>query len=170
MITPAHDMYVSVYQHNIFVERKDFSTYLCYHSYIGMYMCCTSCMYILSSFTSWYMVFITQTTEWKFLLLHLPHQIQFTTCALFHEDRVCVCVCSVLQIHFIVRFKHPVTGVIEVWCHHDLWWHPKPHLHFVLQEKHCKQPEKELDFFNDRRTHLFSLCECSAPAVPASLV
>lgn len=40
------------------------------------------------------------------------------------------------QLHMIIRYKNPVTGEIE--------------------EKHSKQPD-DLDFFDDKRTHLFTL-------------
>lgn len=43
------------------------------------------------------------------------------------------------KIHFIVQFKNPVSGEIE--------------------EKHSKQATDGMDFFGDKRTHLFTLCE-----------
>ena len=47
------------------------------------------------------------------------------------------------KIHFIVQFKNPVSGEIE--------------------EKHSKQAPDALNFFEDKRTHLFTLCECCQP-------
>ncbi len=41
------------------------------------------------------------------------------------------------KIHFIVRFKNPVTGEVE--------------------EKHSKQADGKMDFFDDKKTHLFAL-------------
>jgi len=41
------------------------------------------------------------------------------------------------KIHFIVRFKNPVTGEVE--------------------EKHSKQSDQKMDFFDDKKTHLFTL-------------
>eukprot|EP00731_Ephydatia_muelleri_P030689 Em0022g203a len=41
------------------------------------------------------------------------------------------------KVHFIIRFKNPVTGEIE--------------------EKHSKQSTESMDFFNDKKTHLFTL-------------
>ncbi len=43
------------------------------------------------------------------------------------------------KIHFILRFKNPVTGEIE--------------------EKHAKQSTASMDFFTDKKTHLYTLCE-----------
>ena len=43
------------------------------------------------------------------------------------------------KIHFIVRFRNPKTGEVE--------------------EKHSKQSDSSKDFFDDKRTHLFTLCE-----------
>ena len=43
------------------------------------------------------------------------------------------------KIHFIVRFKNPVTGEVE--------------------EKHSKQSTDSMDFFTDKKTHLFTLRE-----------
>ena len=39
----------------------------------------------------------------------------------------------------IVRFRNPVTGEVE--------------------EKHSKQSTETMDFFSDKKTHLFTLCE-----------
>lgn len=45
------------------------------------------------------------------------------------------------KIHFILRYKNPVTEEVE--------------------EKHSKQSEDSLDYvFDDKKTHLFTLCEC----------
>lgn len=41
------------------------------------------------------------------------------------------------KIHFIVQFKNPVTGEVE--------------------EKHSKQSSETMDFFTDKKTHLFTL-------------
>ena len=41
------------------------------------------------------------------------------------------------KVHFIIRFKNPVTGEVE--------------------EKHSKQSEESKDFFDDKKTHLFTL-------------
>ncbi len=41
------------------------------------------------------------------------------------------------KVHFIVRFKNPVTGEVE--------------------EKHSKQAGGKMDFFEDKKTHLFAL-------------
>ena len=43
------------------------------------------------------------------------------------------------KIHVIIRFKNPVTGEVE--------------------EKHSKQSAEAMDFFSDKKTHLFTLCE-----------
>lgn len=43
------------------------------------------------------------------------------------------------KVHFIIRFRNPVTGEVE--------------------EKHSKQSEESKDFFDDKKTHLFTLCE-----------
>ncbi len=43
------------------------------------------------------------------------------------------------KIHFIVGFKNPVSGEIE--------------------EKHSKPSTESMDFFTDKKTHLFTLCE-----------
>ena len=44
-----------------------------------------------------------------------------------------------LQIHVIYQFKNPKTGDVE--------------------EKHSKQSSESMDFFEDKKTHLFTLCE-----------
>lgn len=41
------------------------------------------------------------------------------------------------KVHMIIRFKNPVTGEVE--------------------EKHSKQSTESMDFFDDKRTHLFTL-------------
>ena len=41
------------------------------------------------------------------------------------------------KVHFIIRFKNPVTGEVE--------------------EKHSKQADGKMDFFDDKKTHLFAL-------------
>ena len=46
------------------------------------------------------------------------------------------------QVHMIVQFKNPVTGKIE--------------------EKHSKQSSESMAFFDDKKTHLFTLCEWSS--------
>lgn len=43
------------------------------------------------------------------------------------------------KIHFIVQFKNPKTGEVE--------------------EKHSKQSAESMEFFTDKKTHLFTLCE-----------
>jgi hypothetical protein len=44
------------------------------------------------------------------------------------------------KMHFIVRFKNPVSGKIE--------------------EKHAKKPEIHDPIFSDSRSHLYTLGEC----------
>lgn len=46
---------------------------------------------------------------------------------------------STSKLHFIVQFKNPVTGEVE--------------------EKHSKQSAESTEFFLDKKTHLFTLCE-----------
>lgn len=43
------------------------------------------------------------------------------------------------QVHLIIRFANPTTGEIE--------------------EKHSKQSSGSMDFFSDKKTHLFTLSE-----------
>ena len=43
------------------------------------------------------------------------------------------------KIHFIVQFKNPITGEVE--------------------EKHSKQAADQMNFFSDKKTHLFTLCK-----------
>lgn len=43
------------------------------------------------------------------------------------------------KIHFIIQFKNPVTGEVD--------------------EKHSKQSTESMDFFTDKKTHLFTLRE-----------
>lgn len=45
------------------------------------------------------------------------------------------------KVHFIIRFKNPVTGEVE--------------------EKHSKQSTESMDFFGDKKTHLFTLGKMS---------
>ncbi len=43
------------------------------------------------------------------------------------------------KIHFILKYKNPMTGEVE--------------------EKHSKQSTEGMGFFDDKRTHLFTLCK-----------
>ena len=43
------------------------------------------------------------------------------------------------KIHFILRYKNPMTGEVE--------------------EKHSKQASGDMKFFDDKKTHLFTLCK-----------
>ena len=56
----------------------------------------------------------------------------------FHCVHVCDCLVST-QVHFIIQFKNPVTGEME--------------------EKHSKQSTESMEFFDDKKTHLFTLCK-----------